>query len=133
MLMFRKYSPRFASEGEIAAQRYANKLVWPGRVVSLLLAFPLTQWLAAILGLVMGLIVYAVGVDFRRHEKALAGQTPLWRRLWLMKGGATFLGCTVVAAGVALGQTDWLGKAHAFHEVTQSAMTFVTLTEALFK
>lgn len=133
MLMFRKYSPRFTSDEEIAAQHYGSRLVWPGRVVSLLLSFPLTQWLAAILGVVMGLIVYAVGGNFRKHEKALTSQTSFWRRLWLMKAGATFLCCTVVAAGVALGQTDWLGKAHAFHEVIQSASTFVALTEALFK
>ncbi|UTO15624.1 hypothetical protein [Pseudomonas nunensis] len=74
MLMFRKYSPRFASEGEIAAQRYANKLVWPGRVVSLLLAFPLTQWLAAILGIVLGLIVYAVGGIFGSMRKRSPGK-----------------------------------------------------------
>lgn len=70
MLMFRKYSPRFASEGEIAAQRYVNKLVWPGRVVSLLLAFPLTQRLAAILGIVMGLIAYAVGGGGNMRERS---------------------------------------------------------------
>lgn len=82
----------------------------------------------------MGLIVYAVG-DFRKHEQALAFETFFWRRLSLMKGGATFLCCTVVAVavGVVLGQTEWLGKAHAFHEVIQSATTFVTLTEELFK
>lgn len=133
MLTFRKYSPRFASDEEIVAQHYASRLVWPGRAVSLLLSFPLTQWLALILGVVMGIVVYAVGGNFRKHEKAFASQTPFWRRLWLMRAGATFLCGAVVAAGVALGQTDWLGKAHAFHEVIQSATTLVALTEALFK
>jgi|SRR5471030_151023 len=133
MLMIRKYNPRFASQGEIEAQRYSKKLVLPGRIVSFLLAFPMTQWVAAIVGIVLGLVVYAVGGDFRQHERVLAADASFWRRLWLMRRGATFLVVSVIAVGVALGQTVWLGKTHAFHEVVQSATTLMAMTQALFR
>lgn len=132
MLMFRKYNPRFATESEIEVQRYAKRLVWPGRVVSLLLALLLTQWVAMILSILMGLFVYAVGGKMRKHEKALAAETSFWRRLWLMKNGATFLLVAVVAVGVSLGQTQWLGKMHAIHEIVHSATIFMMMTKALF-
>lgn len=133
MLMIRKYNPRFATQGEIEAQHYAKKLVWPGRVASLLLAFPMTQWVAMIVGIVLGLVVYAVGGNFRQHERALAADTSFWRRLWLMKRGATFLAVSVIAVGVGLGQTVWLGKTHAFHEVVQSATTLMAMTQELLR
>lgn len=58
-----------------------------------------------VVGLALGLVVYLAGTDFRRHEKQLAAEMSLWRRLWLMRAGANFLICCVIATGVALGLT----------------------------
>lgn len=49
MLMFRKYSPQFATPSEIEAQRYAARLVWPAAFVGFLLRFPMPQWGAALM------------------------------------------------------------------------------------
>lgn len=133
MLMIRKYNPRFITPSEAHAKRYAKRLVWPGRLASGLLAFPLTQGMAAVVGVALGLVVYVAGTDFRKHEKQLAAEVSFGRRLWLMKAGAGFLISCAIATGVALGLTAWLGKSHAYHEVIQSAHTFVMMTEALLR
>ena len=80
----------------------------------------------------MGLVVYAVGGDFRKHEKMLAAQTSFWCRLWLMRRGAMFMVSSVVIVNVALGQTTWLGRSHAFQETLHSAGTLVTMGQGLF-
>ncbi|WP_336333761.1 hypothetical protein [Pseudomonas putida] len=131
MLMIRKYNPRFTTLSEAHAERYAKRLVWPGRLAAGVLAFPITQGLAVVVGVALGLVVYVVGSDFRKHEKQLAAEVSFRRRLWLMKSGANFLISCVIATGVAIGLTAWLGKSHAYHEVTQSAHRLVMMTEAL--
>lgn len=131
MLMIRKYNPRFVTPSEERAKRYAKRLVLPGRIASGVLAFSLTQGVAAVVGVALGLAVYLAGTDFRKHEKQLAAEVSFWRRLWLMKAGANFLISCVIATGVALGLTVWLGKSHAYHEVVQSAHTLVVMTKAL--
>lgn len=131
MLMIRKYNPRFTTPGEAHAKRYAKRLVWPGRIASALLAFPLTQWLAALVGVVLGVAAYVAGKDFRKHERQFAAEVSFGRRLWLMKAGFGFFIACVIATGVGIGLTAWLGKSHAYHEVIQSAQTLVAMTEAL--
>lgn len=133
MLMIRKYSPKFASSGEIEARRYAKKLVWPARIASALLAFPLTQWVAAIVSLTLGLIIYVVGRVFRQHERALADKAPLWRRVWIMRQGFSFWLVSTIALGTALGQAGWLGWNHFHHEAAQVALSVLTMIEVLLK
>jgi len=86
-----------------------------------------------IVGIVLGLVVYAAGGKCRKHDRARAADTSFWRRVWLMKRGAPFLVVSVIAVDIALGQTVWLGKTHAFHEVVQSATTLVAMTRALLR
>jgi len=131
MLMIRKYNPRCTTPSEVQAVRYAKRLVWPGRLAAGVLAFPLTQGLAAVLGVALGFVVYVVETDFRKHAKQLAAEVSFGRRLWLMKSGANFLISCVIATGVAIGLTAWLGKSHAYNEVIEMAHRFVVMTEAL--
>lgn len=132
MLMLRKYSPRFETQGEVAAKRYAKKLVWPGRLAYFLLAFPLAQWLAATLGVVLGLVVYAVGGNYRKYEPEFSAQLPLWKRLWLLKAAAQFLGVFTIMLGVAIGQTHWQGMRYVIHEALQWADMLRNLVGAMF-
>lgn len=133
MLRIRKYNPKFTSSGEIEARRYAKNLVWPARIASALLAFPVTQWVAAIVSVALGLVVYVVGRVFRQHERSLAAETPFWRRVWIMRKGFSFWFVSTIALGTALGQTGWLGWNHFHHEAAQVAWSVLTMIEALTK
>lgn len=133
MLMIRKYTPKFSSSREIEARRYAKRLVWPARIASALLAFPLTQLVAVIVSLALGLVVYVVGRVFRQHERELAAETPFLRRAWIMRRGFSFWLVSTIALGTALGQTGWLGWSHFHHEAVQVALSVLSMIEALLK
>lgn len=131
MLMFRKYSPHFTTKSEISAKRYAEKLVLPGMLLSFLLKFSMPQWIAAVLAAGVFLRVYVVGTDYRKHEPDFAQQFSLWKRLWVLRRAASFLVGTAITMGVAMGLTQWQGRAHAIHEVFQSWTTLVAMITAL--
>lgn len=132
MLMLRKYSPRFETDCEVAAKQYARKLVWPGRLAYLLLAFPLAQWLAAVVAFALGVVVYAVGGNYRKHEPEFSGQHPIWRRLWLLKAAAQFLIVSTIMLAIAIGQTHWQGMRYAIHEVRQWGEMLLGLANVTF-
>lgn len=132
MLMLRKYNPRFETQGEVAAKRYAKKLVWPGRLAYFLLTFLLTQWLAATVGVALGLVVYVVGGNFRKYEPEFSAQLPIWRRLWLLKAATQFLGASTIILGVAIGQTHWQGMRYVIHEALQWVEMLWSLAGAMF-
>ena len=131
MLMLRKYSPRFTTKSEITAKRYAETLVWPGLILSLLLRFSMPQWIAAMLASGVFLYVYVAGTDYRNHEPDFAKQFPLWKRLWVLKRAASFLVATVITVGVASGLTQWHGREHAIQEVLQWWATLVVMVTSL--
>lgn len=130
MLMFRKYSPQFATPSEIEAQRYAAKLVWPAAFVGFLLRFPMPQWGAALLvgGLLAHVII--VGKRFRIHQPDFAAEFPIWKQLWVLRSAAKFVVVATVIVGVALGQTQWEGMSVAIHSVLHWLITFKAMTIA---
>ncbi|PYD32293.1 hypothetical protein DND58_08255 [Pseudomonas syringae pv. pisi] len=132
MLMFRKYSPRFETLGEVVAKRYAKKLVGPGRLAYILLALPLAQWMAIAAGVALGLVVYAVGGNYRRHESEFSAQIPILRRLWLLKPAARFLIASTIMLGIAIGQTHWQGVRYALHEARQWGEILLSLANVMF-
>ena len=132
MLMLRKYSARIETDCEVVAKRYARKLVWPGRLAYLLLAFPLAQWPAAVVAVVLCLVVYAVGGNYRKHEPEFSAQLPIWRRLWLLKAAAQFLIVSTIMLGVAIGQTHWQGMRYAIHEARQWGEMLLGLANVTF-
>lgn len=128
MLMFRKYSPHFTTQAEISAQRYAEKLAILGMTVGPLLAFPIPQWAAAILAVVLFMLVCVLGAEYRRYEPDFARQFSIWRRLWTLRRAAKFVALMTLAVGVAIGIAQWQGRAEAIHEVflwcTTNALLF---------
>lgn len=132
MLMFRKYSPRFETLGEVAAKRYAKRLVGPGQLAYFLLAFPLAQWMAIAAGVALALVVYAVGGNYRSHEPEFSAQIPTLRRLWLLKPAARFLIAFTIMLGIAIGQTHWQGVRYALHEARQWGESFLSLANVVF-
>lgn len=128
MLRFRKYSPQFATPGEIEAERYAAKLVWPAAFVGFLLHFPMPQWGAALLVGALLAYVIIVGKKFRVHQPDFAAELPFWKQLWVFRSAAKFVVVATVILGVALGQTQWEGMSMAIHAVHHWLITFKAIT-----